>query len=349
MTGDLLLEIGCEEIPAGFLSRAIAEAPGIARDKLAAARLTHGEIVALGAPRRLAIFVPGLAERQPDIAETVTGPPASVAFDKEGKPTKAGVGFAAKNGVPVEALTVVDVPGKGSYVAARREQKGEETRALLPKLLVEIIRAIPWKKSMRWAEEAEAFVRPVHWIVALFGGEVVPIDLFGVTSGRETHGHRFLAPGAIALDGSLDDYQHKLRAAFVIVDPLLRRTAIEAELRRVERDTGVKIRPDEDLVAEVTNLVEYPHAICGDFDARHLEIPAEVIVSAMRGHQRYFAAEAGDGKLAAHFVTIAGTLVKDPKVVQHGNERVLAARLADARASSSTRIARTSWKSARPG
>jgi glycyl-tRNA synthetase beta chain len=327
MRGDLLFEIGTEEIPAGFLARALAELPALATARFAAARLEHAELTVLGTPRRLALHVRGLADRQADIAETVTGPPASAAFDKEGRPTRAAQGFAQKAGVPVTALKVVEIAGKGAYVSAEREQRGAEARVLLPGLLVELARAIPWKKSMRWGSFEEAFVRPVHWIVALYGGEVVPLSVYGVSSGRATRGHRFLAPAPLALDGSLDDYRAKLRQAFVIADPETRRHAIEAELAH----TGVRVRPDTELLAEVANLVEYPKAVVGAFDERFLAIPPEVVISAMRGHQRYFATERDDGSLDRHFVTIAGTLTRDLDVVRHGNERVLAARLADAR------------------
>lgn len=329
MRGDLLFEIGTEEIPAGFLARALAELPGLATARLAAARLEHDDAVALGAPRRVALHVRGLADRQADVSETLTGPPASAAF-KDGQPTKAAIGFAQKAGVPVEALKVVELPGKGAYVTAAREQRGVAARELLPALLVELARAIPWKKSMRWGTSDEAFVRPVHWIVAIYAGEVVPLTAYGVVSGRESRGHRFLAPGPVALDGTLDDYRKKLRQAFVVVDPAARRTETEAELARVQREARVVVRADEPLLAEVTNLVEYPQALAGNFDSTFLEIPEEVIVSAMRGHQRYFATES-DGKLAAKFVTVAGTITKNTEVVRGGNERVLAARLADAR------------------
>ena len=333
MRGDLLFEIGTEEIPAAFLARALAELPALATARLAAARLEHEQVVALGAPRRLALHVRGLVDRQADIAETVTGPPAQAAFDKAGKPTRAALGFAQKAGVSVEDLKVVDIPGKGAYVTAARAEKGAETRALLPALLVELARSIPWKKSMRWAGLDESFVRPVHWVVALYAGEIVPLEMYGVASGGDSRGHRFLAPGPVALDGSLDNYRGKLRQAFVVVDPAARKTAILAELARVQRESGVSVRPDAELVDEVTNLVEYPQAVAGSFDAAFLAIPPEVIISAMRGHQRYFATEgAGSaGVLSNRFVTVAGTLTRNPEVVRHGNERVLAARLSDAR------------------
>lgn len=327
---DLLFEIGTEEIPAGYLARALVELKTLAEQRFKAARLETGEIVTLGTPRRIALAVRRLADRQADVSEVVTGPPAKAAFDAEGKPTKAALGFAQKNNVPVEALRVVEIAGKGAYVAATREEKGGETRTLLPRILGELVRAIPWKKSMRWGSLDEAFVRPVHWIVALYGGELVPVELLGAASGRESRGHRFLAPGAIALDGTLDDYRAKLRQAFVVVDPIARRTMIEAELARVQGEVGARVRPDPELVEEVANLVEYPLAVCGTFDERFLEVPPEVIVSAMRAHQRYFAMATADGKLANRFVTIAGTVTRDPASVQRGNERVLAARLSDA-------------------
>jgi glycyl-tRNA synthetase beta chain len=327
---DLLFEIGTEEIPAGPLARALAELPDLVRARLAEARVTHGDVAALGTPRRVTVHVRDVADRQTDVCETVTGPPRSAAYDKDGKPTRAALGFAAKNNVPVDALEVVEVAGKGAYVAARREIPGEPARAVLPRLLVDLTRAIPWKKSMRWGSLDEAFVRPVHWIVAVFGGEVVPLTMFGVTSGRETRGHRFLAPAPIAVDGTLADYLGKLRLAFVLADPAARRLAVEAELARAASEAGVTIRADADLVDEVVNLVEYPQAVVGSFDPAFLEIPAEVIVSAMRAHQRYFASEDG-GRLHNRFAAIAGTVTKDPAVVAHGNERVLRARLSDAR------------------
>ena len=327
---ELLFEIGCEEIPAGFLSRALGELPKLVTDALAGARLTHGTVTVLGTPRRLTVHVAALGDRQPDVDETITGPPAKAAFGPDGKPTKAAIGFAQKMGVPVESLTVSEQPGKGGYVSARREVKGVATRELLPALLVALARAIPWKKSMRWASLPEAFVRPVHWLVALYGGEVVPFSVYGADAGRTTRGHRFLAPDMIALDGTLDGYVSKLRAANVLVDPETRRTAVEAELARLKAE-GVRVRTDVELVAEVTNLVEYPKAVVGSFDAALLALPSAVIVSSMRAHQRYFACEKADGSLDNKFVTIAGTLVVDPAVVKGGNERVLAARLADAK------------------
>lgn len=330
-TAELLFEIGCEEIPAGFLARALDALPELAQKALAGARLTHGEIRAVGTPRRLTLAVSGLPVLQPDVEEELTGPPAKAAVAADGSFTKAGLGFAQKNGLDAAALRVVELPGKGAYVVATRKLVGAPTRTLLPKLLGDLMRAIPWKKSMRWASFDESFVRPVHWIVALFAGEVVPVAAYGVTSGRTTRGHRFLAPGGLELGGTFADYVAKLRAAHVIVEPAARRTAVEAELARVGKEEGVIVRPDATLVDEVANLVEYPLAVCGSFDPGFLEVPAEVIVSSMRAHQRYFAVEDKDGQLANRFVTIAGTINRDTKLVRAGNEKVLGSRLSDAR------------------
>ena len=329
--GDLLFEIGCEEIPAKMLARALAELPAAVDARLAAARLEHKGTRALGTPRRLAVIVRGLSERQPDLREEVVGPPASAAFAPDGTLTKAGQGFAAKNGVAPDALSKKEVAGKkGLYVVAERHVVGAETRALLPELLRELAAALPWPKSMRWGWSETPFVRPVQWLVALYGGEVVPLQWAGQQAGRKTRGHRFLSPGWIELAGA-DKYAEALRAAHVVVDPQTRRELIESELSRLEKETGCKVREDRALLDEVVNLGEYPVGVSGQFDPSYLEVPEEIIVTAMRTHQRYFAMETKNGKLANRFVTLMATIVKDPAVVQKGNQSVLAARLADAK------------------
>ncbi len=328
---DLLLEIGCEEIPAKMLARAIADLPAMVTARLAAARLTHGEIAALGTPRRLAVIVHGVADRQPDLRERVVGPPAGAAFGPDGAPTKAAIGFAQKNGVDPQTLEKDEVPGKkGLYVVATRFAAGRAAMEVLPALLGELIGAIPWPKSMRWGWAEHAFVRPVHWIVALTGGEVLPVAWGNVTAGRRTRGHRFLAPGWIEL-ATPADYEKSLRAAHVVVDVTARRDRVRAELARLETETGGKVRKDDALIDEVTNLVEWPVGVCGSFDPSYLEVPEEIIVTALRSHQRYFTLEDRAGKLMPKFVTMAGTITKDAAVVAHGNERASAPRLADAK------------------
>jgi glycyl-tRNA synthetase beta chain len=331
MPADLLFEIGCEEIPAGMLTRALAELPRLVETRLATARLDHQGVQVLGTPRRLAVIVRGLAERQPDLNEEVVGPPASAAFAADGSLTKAGQGFAAKNGVDPTALTRREVAGKkGQYVVAVKRVVGQDTRALLPDLLADLARSIAWPKSQRWGWGETTFVRPVQWLVALFGGEVVPLTWAGLTAGRETRGHRFLANRAVEL-ASADAYVEALRAASVIVDPEERRDRVRGELARLERETGLRVRPDEPLLGEVIHLGELPTGVSGQFDAAFLEVPEEMIVTAMRTHQRYFAMEHPGGKLANRFATMMATTVADPAVVQRGNEYVIASRLADAK------------------
>jgi glycyl-tRNA synthetase beta chain len=331
MPADLLFEIGCEEIPAKMLARALVELPVLVEAKLTAARLTHGGVRALGTPRRVAVIVKQLADRQPDLNEEVVGPPASAAFAADGSVTKAGQGFAAKNGVDPAALARREVAGKkGLYIVAIRSVAGQATHGLLPDILVDVARSIAWPKSQRWGWSEATFVRPVQWLVALFGGEIVPLSWAGITSGRHSRGHRFLCKGPVEIEAP-EVYVDALRAAHVVVDPEVRRDLVRAELKRLEGETGLRVRPDDALLAEVIHLGEYPVGVSGTFDPSFLEVPEEIIVSAMRTHQRYFAMERPDGKLANRFATMMATIVKDPVVVQHGNEYVLASRLSDAK------------------
>jgi glycyl-tRNA synthetase beta chain len=331
MPADLLFEIGCEEIPAKMLARTLADLPAAVEQKLTAARLEWASVRALGTPRRIAVIVKGVADRQPDLNEEVVGPPVAAAFAPDGSLTKAGQGFAAKNGVDASALVKKEVPGKkGVYVVAQRHVVGGETRALLPDLLRDVAAGIPWPKSMRWGWSEQTFVRPVQWLVALFGGEVVPLTWAGQTAGRKSRGHRFLSPQPIEI-ASADKYVATLRDAHVVVDPDARRDLVRAELSRLEKETGFRVRPDEALLDEVINLGEYPVGVSGGFDPSFLEVPEEIIVTTMRTNQRYFAMEDAQGKLAPRFVTMMATIVKDPAVVARGNEYVIASRLADAK------------------
>jgi len=331
MSADLLFEIGCEEIPAKMLARQLVELPKLVEDRLAAARLVHAGVRSLGTPRRLAVIVKQLAERQPDLNEEVVGPPVSAAFAADGSVTKAGQGFAAKNGVDASALAKKEVPGKkGLYAVAMRSVVGQDTRGLLPALLADVAKSIAWPKSQRWGWSEYTFVRPVQWLVALFGGEVVPVVWADQTAGRVSRGHRFLAPGGVEIASS-DRYIEALEAAHVIVDPEARRTLVTAELARLERETKLRVRSDDGLLGEVIHLGEFMVGVSGEFDPSFLDVPEEIIVTAMRNHQRYFAMEDAAGKLANRFATMMATVVKDPVVVQKGNERVLAARLSDAK------------------
>lgn len=324
---DLLLELGCEEIPAAELDAALAALPGLAEGLLAEARLEHGKIQVWGAPRRLALFVGGLPARQPDLEELLTGPPEAVAF-KDGAPTQAAVKFAEKAGVAVEALALVDTP-KGRYVTGLHRVPGQASAEVLPGLCRRLVEGLSFRKAMRWADRSDRFVRPLRWIVALYGQDVLPLEIAGVRAGRESRGHRFHAPGPVALE-SPATYEAALEAARVVPDPAKRRRAIAEQVAALAAQEGATLISDEALLGEVTNLVELPVAVCGQFDERALEVPREVILSAMRGHQRYFALEKG-GALTNRFITVLGTEVRDLDVAVRGNQRVLAARLADAR------------------
>ena len=328
---DLVFELGCEEIPAKMLTRALAELPAQVEAKLATVRLAHSGVRVLGTPRRLALIVKGLDERQLDLCEEVVGPPVGAAFAPDGTLTKAGQGFATKNGVDASAIAKKEVAGKkGLYAVALREVAGKDARALLPALLVELATGIAWPKSMRWGWGETTFVRPVQWLLALFGGEVLPMTWAGQTAGRHSRGHRFLANGPVEV-ASAEAYEGALRVAHVIVDPEARKRTVEIELARIARETGLRVRKDDALVAEVIHLGEYPVGVSGGFDPAFLEVPEEMIVTAMRNHQRYFALETTEGALAPRFATVMATVVKDASVVARGNERVLASRLSDAK------------------
>ncbi len=330
MSADLLFEIGCEEIPAKMLARQLEDLPKLVEQRLAAARLEHKGVRVLGTPRRLAMIVKGLVDRQPDLSEEVVGPPIGAAFAPDGTITKAGQGFAAKNGVDPASLQKKEVAGKkGQYVVAVRNVVGQDTRGLLPALLAEIAGAIAWPKSQRWGWTETTFVRPVQWLVALFGGEVVPLQWATLTAGRQSRGHRFLANTQVEI-ANADAYVDALRSAHVVVDPDARKDLVRAELSRLERETGLRVRPDDALLGEVIHLGEYPVGVSGEFDPSFLEIPEEIVVTSMRTHQRYFAMETpATGRLANRFATMMATVVKDPKIVQQGNQKVIASRLSD--------------------
>jgi glycyl-tRNA synthetase beta chain len=327
---DLLFEIGAEEIPAGFVPPALRQLEEDLSRLLGEARLAHREVKAVGTPRRLAVWARDVAAKQTDARSEAMGPPVAAAFDAAGNPTPAAIGFAKSQGVEVAALARVQTP-KGERVAVARVEKGRRAEQVLPALLERLVAGLKFKKAMRSRMDEVTFARPIRWMVALYGGKALKVRHGEVVSGKVTYGHRFVAPKAIALRGTPEDYVQKLARAKVIVDPAERRAAVEAGLAQAARAAGGKIRPDEALVEQVTHLVEHPTAIAGEFEKSNLELPPEVVVSELRNHQRYFAMVDGAGKLKSRFVAVSGTPVKDPKVARHGYERVLRARLADAR------------------
>jgi glycyl-tRNA synthetase beta chain len=327
---DLLFEIGAEEIPAGFVPPAVRQLEEDLARLLAEARLTHGEVKAMGTPRRLVVWARALAPRQADARSEALGPSVAAAFDAEGKPTAAALGFARSQGVEVDALERVETP-KGLRLGVTRVEKGKPAGQVLPALLTRLLSGLRFKKVMRSGSDEVTFARPIRWIAALHGGKVVKVRHGRVASGAVTHGHRFLSPKAMALKGTPEDYLQKMARGHVLVDPAARRAAVEKALAAAARRGGGVVRPDPELVEQVTYLVEHPTAVLGEFEPSNLALPPEVVVTEMRNHQRYFAVVDGQGKLTNKFVAISGTPVKDPKVARNGYQRVLRARLADAR------------------
>ena len=326
----LLFEIGSEEIPAGFVPPALRQLEADLTKALGDARLAHGEVKAVGTPRRLCVWARDVIAKQPDATTEALGPSVQAAFDAEGKPTAAALGFARSQGVAVEALERAQTP-KGERLAARKVVKGQRTEKVLPELLEKLVAGLKFKKAMRWGAETVTFARPMRWMAALYGGKLVKVRYGDIASGVVSYGHRFKAPRAIPLKGTPEDYLAKLHKAFVIADPAERRSEIEKALSAAARRAGGKIRPDEPLVEQVTYLVEHPTAVAGEFEASNLTLPPEVVISEQRNHQRYFAVVDGDGTLMNRFVAVSGTPVKDSRVARNGYQRVLRARLADAR------------------
>ena len=329
MTRTLLFEIGTEEIPAGFMEPALSFMERYITRAFNTQRVDHGDIITMGTPRRLVLMAKDVAETQRDKVEEVMGPPAKVAFDEAGNPTKAALGFARGQGVAVEDLKVKETP-KGAYVYVLKEEKGGQTMELLPGILEQLVRSIPFKKSMRWGNRDIRFARPIHWFLALFGEEVVEFEIEGIKSGRITYGHRFLAPDPIEL-ARPEDYMEAMEKARVVVDHKARRASIWEQVQREAARVGGVPQEDEDLLDEVNFLVEYPVATCGTFDQEFLELPPEVLITPMKEHQKYFPVFDREGKLMNHFVVVNNILTDDMDLITQGNERVLRARLADAR------------------
>ncbi len=335
-TADLLFEIGTEEIPAGYVPPALTQLREIATESLTDHRIPFGEIETFGTPRRITLSIKDLKTLQASEETEVVGPPKSIAYDENGEPTRAAIGFAKTQGVELTALRIVETE-RGEYVAASKLEAGEPTREVLQTLLPEWIEALRFPKTMRWETKSGApqafarFARPVRWLVALLGDEVVDCAYGDANAGRTTYGHRSLHPDPITLtSANLDTYTEALRTAGVIVCPNERREVIEKQVRAILKAEGYLPKLDEELLGTVNYLVENPQPIIGNFSASHLEIPPEVLITAMKKHQRYFPMWKNDSELAPKFITISNGTDGNFDGVQHGNERVLHARLNDA-------------------
>jgi glycyl-tRNA synthetase beta chain len=333
MQNELFLEIGSEEIPAGFIVPALESMEKSLANKMTEQNLSYETIHTAATPRRLTICVKGLVSQQPDREEEFLGPAKNAAFDADNKPTKAAEGFARSKGAEVDDLKIVKTP-KGEYVMLVRQSRGKKTESLLPKILQDLIEAIPFPKSMRWGAGNTSFARPIHWLLALYEGRKIDVQVGEIMSGVSTRGHRFMAPAETIEVQDFAHYIDVMRQNHVLVDLEERRQNVIEEIKRAAIENsgveGSSILEDEELIDTVTNLVEYPHGVCGTFEERFLELPDDVLITAMREHQKYFCVTGSDGRLLANFVAVNNTRVPDEKLAAEGHQRVLRARLEDA-------------------
>jgi glycyl-tRNA synthetase beta chain len=329
--GEFLFELGCEEIPAGMLPGAISELKVILEKYLTAHNLTQGSPVEVyGAPRRLAASCANLRLKQPDETKEITGPPKSVSYDPSGKPTRAAESFAQKMNLPVDELLTISTP-KGEYLCAKQLIQGKSAEEILEDVLPRTVAEIPWPRSMYWTGATGLrFIRPIRWLVAMLDGKPLKIRLGDAESGNCSAGHRFLGKDKIPVSGA-KDYLQKLRANFVLARPEDRKRKIEGELLHLAKGRGLRIHEDAHLMDLVTYLNEYPTAIMGGFDPSFLELPQEILITVMRDHQKYFALERKDGKLAPNFLAVINLDKDKAGLIRAGHERVLRARFADAR------------------
>ena len=323
MSKTLLLEIGTEEVPAHVMPGILAQLKENAEKAFSDLRIEYKSVRTVGTPRRTALLVEGLAERQADLSKENRGPAVNIAFDAEGNPSKAAQGFARGQGVDPKDLVTKD-----GYVYAMVHEVGGNTADLLGEALTGLINGLNFPNNMHWADLDYKFIRPLRWIVALYGSDVIDLEVANVKSGNVSRGHRFLSQGDFTIS-SADEYEKSCEEQFVIVDQQKRCEMIRQQIAEVAAANGGKAEVNEELLEEVLYLVEYPTALCGKFDEKYLKLPAEAVITPMRDHQRYFPV-LKDGQLLPLFITIRNGGKEHLEVVQHGNERVLRARLEDA-------------------
>ena len=325
MAKDLLFEIGAEEIPAGFMPNILGQLKQLAETKLNDAHLPFESIATYGTPRRLALIVKGLADTSAEISERHKGPSASIAYDADGNATKAAIGFARGKGLDVADLVVED-----GYIYAETKTAGVPAKDIVTDMLLQLITGLNFPKSMHWGNLDAKFVRPVRWLVALLDEEVIPVEFATVKSGNVTRGHRFLGADEITIKNAAS-YVDILKENFVMVDQDARRELISKQLHDIAASKNASIVWDDDLLEEINYLVEWPTALCGGFEESYLALPDAAIITPMKDHQRYFPLVDQDGKLLPMFLTVRNGSDHSIEVVQAGNERVLRARLDDAK------------------
>lgn len=325
MAKDLLFEIGAEEIPAGFMPHILGQLKQLAETKLNDAHLPFESIATYGTPRRLALIVKGLADTSAEISERHKGPSASIAYDADGNATKAAIGFARGKGLDVANLVLED-----GYIYAETKTAGVPAKDIVTDMLPQLITGLNFPKSMHWGNLDAKFVRPVRWLVALLDEEVIPVEFATVKSGNVTRGHRFLGADEITIKNA-SSYVDTLKENFVMVDQDARRELISKQLHDIAASKNASIVWDDDLLEEINYLVEWPTALCGGFEESYLALPDAAIITPMKDHQRYFPLVDQDGKLLPMFLTVRNGSDHSIEVVQAGNERVLRARLDDAK------------------
>ncbi|MFZ2444766.1 MAG: glycine--tRNA ligase subunit beta [Syntrophobacteraceae bacterium] len=329
MAEALFIEIGTEEIPASYIIPALESMSLQMTRVLDENRIAHGEPTIAGTPRRLVLNIPGVATSQEAVTVEVIGPPKQAAYDAQGRPTKAAEGFARGQGVALEDLRIKVTP-KGEYLCVYREEAGVTTRELVEKMLPDFIARIPFPKSMHWGSFTLTFARPIQWIVALLGGKILDCEYAQVRSGNKSRGHRFMSPDWIEVK-DYESHRENLRKLDVILDMAERRKLIAKGADRAAEGVGGKILRDDELLDEVTQLVEYPQPLVGQFEEKYLELPPELLITVIKKHQRYFAITGANDRLLPYFVTISNTIPRDFALVAAGNARVVRARLEDAR------------------
>ncbi|HAO25387.1 MULTISPECIES: glycine--tRNA ligase subunit beta [unclassified Methylophaga] len=326
---DFLLELGTEELPPKALSTlSDALLKGIEKG-LAAAELSYSASKAYASPRRLALVITGLQTHQADRNVEKRGPAVTAGFDEDGNPTKALQGFARSCGVEVDALETLETD-KGAWLVYREKQSGQAATELLPEIVKQALAALPIPKRMRWGSLSEEFVRPVHWLILMLGDEIIPANLLGVQSNQLSYGHRFHHPQAIRISSPQTYAPQLLSEGHVMVDFKERREAIRGQVSELATQLGGQAIIDDELLDEVTGLVEWPVALSGEFDKRFLELPSQALISSMQGHQKYFPVEDAAGMLLPYFITVCNIESRDPAQVIAGNERVILPRLSDA-------------------
>lgn len=328
MAKEFLLEIGTEEIPTGYVSGALSQMESVFAEKLKELKINFSGIKTFATPRRLVLYVSQLDEKQRDFDEEVSGPPKKIAIDNDGKYTKAAEAFANSQGISLSDLKIIS-KDKKEYIGYTKKSLGRDTKTVLSEILADFIMSLNFPKSMRWGEGNIRFVRPIHWILAIFGEDVIDFSIGDIKSGKTTRGHRFMANKEFAIS-SFAEYKEVLYSAFVVLDTEERKKIIISEAERFAADLNAVIEKDEELFETLSYLVEYPIPMLGSFEERFLKLPKEILINTMKKHQKYIPILKPDGVLLPYFVIVSNTKVSDPQIVINGNSKVIRARFSDA-------------------